>query len=591
MLRTNDYLPSTAQFSISYVIGVDPLLQYIVKTPKEKEQCMTFAFDPARKEYFDLMYDPTAPVGDWLHWTGQSMDWNSSCADCHSTLVQKNYHSAADTFSTSFRHIQITCEACQGYAHKAPPHPDSCSLPRSARVEVHSQKPQLESCAPCHSRRLQLGDKSTQKASFGQIYALEYMSAADLYDDGQTKGEVFEYHSFTQSKMYHKGVKCTNCHEPHSGKLLQVGNALCTQCHQKQQFDTPQHHHHPIQSAGASCVSCHMPGKVYMQRHYRHDHSLRIQRPDLSAKLATPDACSQSHSDRKPEWAAKSLEKWHGKPKQGHFSDAIALADANNPTSLQSLLQYISAQDSTSDAVRELLLRKAQERVPHASHKTSFASLLPSSFAYMRSLYAVVVHDKAQILPELKMLALDSIRMVRVQALKFVQLTDPQSISPDQLREYTAMLEYNLHAPALALDMGNVYMQSDRPSEAIYMYRRAIAADSLLSDAYINLILACNQQENSAMAISTAALAMSKFPKMATFPFYHGLLLSESKPAQALELSEKATRIDPSQAQYWYNAGVLCLQLGQSSKAQKYLLRAYKLDPQEPKYREALKYL
>ena len=39
----------------------------------------------------------------------------------------------------------------------------------------------------------------------------------DLYfPDGQIKGEVYEYGSFIQSRMFHEGVTCSDCHEPHS---------------------------------------------------------------------------------------------------------------------------------------------------------------------------------------------------------------------------------------------------------------------------------------------------------------------------------------------------------------------------------------
>jgi hypothetical protein len=43
-------------------------------------------------------------------------------------------------------------------------------------------------------------------------------------------GEVYEYGSFLQSRMYHAGVTCSDCHEPHSAKLRASGNALCARC-------------------------------------------------------------------------------------------------------------------------------------------------------------------------------------------------------------------------------------------------------------------------------------------------------------------------------------------------------------------------
>ena len=37
--------------------------------------------------------------------------------------------------------------------------------------------------------------------------------------DGQMQDEVFNHGSFLQSRMFAKGVTCSNCHEPHSQKL------------------------------------------------------------------------------------------------------------------------------------------------------------------------------------------------------------------------------------------------------------------------------------------------------------------------------------------------------------------------------------
>ena len=45
----------------------------------------------------------------------------------------------------------------------------------------------------------------------------------------------------------------------------------------------------------------------------RHDHSLRIPRPDLSAKLGMPNACNNCHAKQTAQWAADAIAKWTGK--------------------------------------------------------------------------------------------------------------------------------------------------------------------------------------------------------------------------------------------------------------------------------------
>ena len=55
-----------------------------------------------------------------------------------------------------------------------------------------------------------------------------------------------------------------------------------------------------------------MPHKKYMVIDDRRDHSIRIPRPDLSAKFGHPNACNNCHSDKSFDWAAKAIEKVKG---------------------------------------------------------------------------------------------------------------------------------------------------------------------------------------------------------------------------------------------------------------------------------------
>jgi predicted CXXCH cytochrome family protein len=151
----------------------------------------------------------------------------------------------------------------------------------------------------------------------------EALRAGLYHADGQQLDEVYEYGSFRQSKMYQRGVRCSDCHNPHSGKIKAEGNAVCTQCHRPEAnprfpslahkvYDAPVHHFHQAGSPGAQCVSCHMPTRDYMIVDARRDHTLRPPRPDLSVKIGTPNACTGCHRDRTAEWAAATIVKWYG---------------------------------------------------------------------------------------------------------------------------------------------------------------------------------------------------------------------------------------------------------------------------------------
>ena len=60
-----------------------------------------------------------------------------------------------------------------------------------------------------------------------------------------------------------------------------------------------------------------MPTRVYMGVDARHDHSLRVPRPDLAVSHGTPDACTACHTERKPDWAAGKVRVWLGRNARG----------------------------------------------------------------------------------------------------------------------------------------------------------------------------------------------------------------------------------------------------------------------------------
>ena len=127
--------------------------------------------------------------------------------------------------------------------------------------------------------------------------------------------------------MYHNDVRCGDCHDVHSLKLVKEGNDLCLQCHQAEVYDSYDHHFHKREhegkpSDGYLCVKCHMPEQPYMVVDWRADHSLRVPRPDLTARIGTPNACRQSgcHDDKPDTWSVE------------HYREVVRPAQANRTT-------------------------------------------------------------------------------------------------------------------------------------------------------------------------------------------------------------------------------------------------------------------
>lgn len=323
-IHTEGHDGKLADFEVKYVFGVEPLQQYMVETSRPKDakadeignvQVLPFAWDTTRNQWFYLdppdVHDQLAP-NDRLHWTGTAANWNRMCADCHSTNLQKNYDPAAREYHTTYTDIDVSCEACHGpgslhveLANKTSPFWDRKRGYALAKLKGDDPHTQVETCAKCHIRRARtVAPNHVAGEPLYDYLANELIREDSYHADGQPLDEVYVFGSFIQSKMYHKGVRCTDCHDAHSTKVKFDDNRLCTNCHLANahtagKYDTPAHHHHEPNSAGALCVNCHMPHTTYMEVDARRDHSLRVPRPDLSVTLGTPNACTGCHIDAK----------------------------------------------------------------------------------------------------------------------------------------------------------------------------------------------------------------------------------------------------------------------------------------------------
>lgn len=317
-----------ADFEIKYVFGVDPLQQYMVEFDRPADmpeneiarvQVLRVSWDTHNKRWFYLpppdVSDKLAPDDD-LHWTGIAQRWNTMCADCHSTNLRKNFDQETRTYHTTFSEIDVSCEACHGPGSVHIELATARSLFWDRKLgyglaklkdKAHPEM-EIETCAKCHSRRRVVHEDFRPGRSFYDYYANSLLLDNTYHADGQILDEVYEHGSFLQSKMYHKGIRCTDCHDPHSTKVKHQGNKLCTSCHAHSpgKYDSPSHHNHEPGSKGSLCVECHMPASTYMEVDPRRDHSLRVPRPDLSVKLGTPNSCTGCHLQAPPRKLPKA---------------------------------------------------------------------------------------------------------------------------------------------------------------------------------------------------------------------------------------------------------------------------------------------
>ncbi len=385
LVRTDGADGQIAEFEISHVFGVAPLQQYLVAFPDGRLQALSVAWDTrpesaGGQRWFHLYPDTPIRAGDPLHWTRREQNWNWMCAECHSTKLERHFDAASNSYATTFAEMNVACEACHGPGEKhfawASTGADTAADPsrglpvrlderrgvhwtmdaqsgNATRSEPPGPRTEMAVCAQCHARRASFAAGLSHTGDTFDTHDLALLTAPLYHADGQQRGEVYNTGSFMSSRMYAKGVTCSNCHEPHSGALRAPGSAVCSQCHLPAKYDTSAHTLHPANSRGAACTACHMPTTDYMVVDARHDHSFRIPRPDLSLTLGTPNACNQCHRENDAAWAAGVIEKHYGPARKGFqdFGAAFHAADQGAPGAEAGLLAV--ARDPSASAIAQ----------------------------------------------------------------------------------------------------------------------------------------------------------------------------------------------------------------------------------------------
>ena len=584
-VNTDNERGELTDYPVKYVFGVYPLQQLLLPTKKGSLNALSIAWD-SRKEieggqrwYHIYENQETVTSDSPLHWTGVYHNWNSRCAECHSTNVVKGYNASTRSYQTTYDQIDVGCESCHGPGSnhvslmtaqgqtntsvnntsnsasanepvkKKPTHASAADmgfeLALAARGQwvrapdeniAHRSTPldntvQADNCGRCHSRRATLGDYHYGQ-SLLDTHRLSVLESPLYWHDGQIRDEVYVYGSFMQSKMAQAGVVCSNCHNPHTNELVAQGNGVCTQCHKPETYDAVSHHRHSVSSSGSACVNCHMPSQVYMGVDARRDHSMRIPRPDISLSTGSPNACTQCHTNQSASWAYDALRDWgvDGDLKTLTQVKARFAAEHGDVRALPTL-EAIVADGSLSALMRASVIEQLSNLGAPALPNMS-AMLLRADDPVLRTsaVRALRGLPPAQRYLMLRPFIQDPILSVRMEVAQVLAGVPKAELRPQDIAslkplfdEYLDVQSDHLDMPSVQLQLANFWTDRGETEKAEAALREALVLNDQLEPAIVNLVDLLRRDARNEEASTLLSNAITRIPDSGSLWFSQGL--------------------------------------------------------------------
>ncbi len=593
--------PDTAR--PEFVLGQKPSWQPLIPAPGGRWQPHEQAFDPARREFFNVFGNEGRRAGEWGHWTGRGMNWNSMCAQCHMTGYQRRYDPLSDAYASTWVEHGVGCIQCHGPT--APGHGDKNKPgPSGPRPPFLSDRARMmQTCAPCHARNEPLTDRFQPGDNYHDHYRLVLpVEPGVFYPDGQQRDEDFNWTSVQLSRMGHAGVTCLDCHEPHSNRTILpvTDNQLCQQCHagpgrvlpsgiRATPIDPLTHSRHQPGSAGNSCVACHMPTTNYMQRSPRHDHGWLKPDPLLTKELAIPNACSRCHEDKGIDWVIAKADDWYGprlESRQRARARAVAAAQNAAPGAAEALLSLLHNEDIPAWRATYLLLLTGQPDAAKAAPQaqTALTAADPMERAAAVRFFTGTPDASRLLTPLLQ----DPVRLVRLDAAW--ALTAELPAGSAVRTELDAYLQLTADQPAGRLRLGQDLANRGELVAAEREMARAVDWDPYspgIREAQAHVLAGLGRLNEAGNAFFRAAELAG--PQGATHAMNAGLAFAEGERWPEAENSFRlAIRLDARAHRARYNLGLLLARAERLPEAAAELRAAEAAGPGEADYAFAL---
>ena len=575
-------LDYASDVDVPYALGRKHVEQYVGAVTPGHLQALPRAYDVVRGEWFDLFAGETRTPADWGHWTNRGMNASAQCLVCHTTDYDKGYDPKTDAYTTRWRETGVGCEACHGPGRA---HVEARRAGRDDPWAHTDPERLLDACGACHARRVERA-AFTPGDSFDDAFESELLDTDAYHPDGQVKEELYELVSFQQSKMFHEGVRCWNCHDPHADGTKAEGNALCRTCHETK-YDSDAHTHHAAGSAGADCRGCHMPVTVYMQRDPRHDHAFLRPDPEATIAAGVPNACNRCHTDRDAAWAAAQMRVWYPDDRtralRRAVTQTIAAARAGDAASVPGLLELAT---TARDAVHRGSAARLLARFPTASGVTTgLVQALADDDPIVRAAAAWSFGQRPSLPPEARAALLerttDPSRVVRQHVAFALRDANAAGLPPAAAGalaratdEWVAGQRRLADTPEAHYNLAIMAAAHGEPERAVAEYREALRLwpSSFQARHNLGMMLAQLGRLDEAGAEFERVLATDPVPDTA---FALGLLRAQQgRWRDAVAALERCVAEDPEFPRARYNLALAYAKAGDVPKALDELERA-----------------
>lgn len=290
-------------------------------------------------DYFPLPAQWDVRKGRWLPYHVEpGTDWwvpfygpenfdrptGPTCDGCHSV----NY----DIQTKHVTEWNVGCEKCHGPGSLHVEHPTIKNIVNPERLDYVRGN---DTCMQCHTQGQPLTDPIEGRhydwpvgflpgARLSDYWKLEPTSPGTTnfyqFPDLTAHKNRMQGNDFVQSNMYHRGLRCFDCHEVHSNaqqsNLALPGNELCLSCHTKENpaglhGTVSEHTHHASGSSGSQCAACHMPKiEITIKDNFVSAHTFRFITPTETEASGIPNPCTSCHKDKSTQWATAELKSW-----------------------------------------------------------------------------------------------------------------------------------------------------------------------------------------------------------------------------------------------------------------------------------------